>query len=209
MIYKKLFQICLYNMLWFISFILHGWVVLLLVGSGFIILQAEEKLRTIHEKKCKQLKRMDERSADAYKIDSTQSLIWGLSTKMKISIQVIDRVSITINKLRDEEFLQQINKLILGYVIIPTSQKNIALVSCSCTAFDCGFYLHNMGCIWNLAWLRCPALIFFLNSHFVLSKKAILLVLVPPKSGDSDTTLTFSTEFRKCGTLLFMVVVVV
>ena len=84
------------------------------VGSVFIILQAEEKLRTIHEKKCKQLKRMDERKADAYKIDSTRSLIWSLSTKMKISIQVIDRISITINQLRDEEFLQQINKLILG-----------------------------------------------------------------------------------------------
>jgi predicted DNA repair protein MutK len=99
---------------------------LLLVGSVFIILQAEEKLRTLHEKKCKQLKRMDERSADAYKIDSTRSLIWSLSTKMRISIEVIDRISITINKLRDEEFLQQINKLILGYVIIPTSQENMA-----------------------------------------------------------------------------------
>lgn len=98
--------------------------------------KAEEKLRTIHEKKCKQLKRMDERSADAYKIDSTQSLIWGLSTKMKISIQVIDRVSITINKLRDEEFLQQINKLILG--LVGMWKAMLDCHKCQCQAFGEG-----------------------------------------------------------------------
>lgn len=84
-------------------------------------MQAEEKLLTTHEKKCKQLKRMNERGAEAYKVDSTQSLISDLSTKMKISIQVVDRISITINEMRDEELREQINKLILGYVIIPMS----------------------------------------------------------------------------------------
>lgn len=76
--------------------------------------KAEEKLLTTHEKKCKQLKRMNERGAEAYKVDSTQSLISDLSTKMKISIQVVDRISITINEMRDEELREQINKLILG-----------------------------------------------------------------------------------------------
>lgn len=71
-------------------------------------------MRTYHEKKCKQLKRLDEKSTD--KIESTRSLIRTLSTKMNISIHVVDRISITINKLRDEELWQQINKLIPGLV---------------------------------------------------------------------------------------------
>lgn len=88
------------------------------------ILQTVEKLHTIHEKKCKQLKRLEEKSAEAIKIEitkieTTRSLIRTLSTKMNISIQVVDRISITINKLRNEELWQQINKLLPGYVAIP------------------------------------------------------------------------------------------
>lgn len=82
----------------------------------FVILQAQEKFRAIHEKKCRELKLLNKKCAEASKVDSVQSLIWSLSTNMRISIQVIDRTAITINKMRDEELLQQINKLILVYV---------------------------------------------------------------------------------------------
>ncbi|XP_057974364.1 protein ALTERED PHOSPHATE STARVATION RESPONSE 1-like isoform X2 [Malania oleifera] len=78
--------------------------------------KGEEKLRMIHEKKCKQLKVMDEKGADAHKVESTQTLIMTLSTKIRIAIQVADKISITINKLRDEELRPQIKELIHGLI---------------------------------------------------------------------------------------------
>lgn len=91
----------------------------------FVILQALEKFRAIHDKKCRELKLLNKKSAEASKVDSVQYLIRSLSTNMRISIQVIDRTAITINKMRDEELLQQINKLILVYVIFPISHENV------------------------------------------------------------------------------------
>lgn len=78
-----------------------------------LISQAEEKLRMLHQKKCKQLRRMKQKDADAQKIDSVQTFIGILATKMKISIQVVDKISITISKLREEELWPQINRFIL------------------------------------------------------------------------------------------------
>lgn len=75
--------------------------------------QAEEKLRMLHQKKCKQLRRMIKKDADAQKVDSVQAFIGILSTKMKISIQVVDKISNTISKLREEELWPQINRFIL------------------------------------------------------------------------------------------------
>ncbi|XP_038715598.1 protein ROLLING AND ERECT LEAF 2-like [Tripterygium wilfordii] len=76
--------------------------------------QAEEKMRVVHDRKCKKLKRLDERGAEAHKVDSTRSLIKSLSTKMRIAIQVVDKISETINKIRDEELWSQLNELIQG-----------------------------------------------------------------------------------------------
>lgn len=70
-------------------------------------------MRTLHEKKCKQLKYMIEKKIDAQKIDSIQAFIDTLVTNMKMSIQVVDKISITIGKLTEEELWAQINKFIL------------------------------------------------------------------------------------------------
>ncbi|KAF8406691.1 hypothetical protein HHK36_008782 [Tetracentron sinense] len=78
--------------------------------------KAEEKMRIIHERKCRRLKRLNERGSEADKIDSTRTLIRTLSTKIRIAIQVVDKISIKINKLRDEELWPQINELIQGLV---------------------------------------------------------------------------------------------
>ncbi|XP_014499650.1 nitrate regulatory gene2 protein [Vigna radiata var. radiata] len=78
--------------------------------------KAEEKLRMLHQKKCKQLRRMKQKDADAQKIDSVQTFIGILATKMKISIQVVDKISITISKLREEELWPQINRFILTFL---------------------------------------------------------------------------------------------
>ncbi|GAV63453.1 DUF632 domain-containing protein/DUF630 domain-containing protein [Cephalotus follicularis] len=74
--------------------------------------KAEEKLRMIHARKCRQMRIFDKKGAEAHKLDSVQTLVRTLSTKMNVSIQVIDKISITINKLRDEELWPQINDLI-------------------------------------------------------------------------------------------------
>lgn len=76
--------------------------------------KAEEKMRVVHERKCRRLKRLDEKGAEAHKINTTQALIRSLSTKIRISIQVVDKISVTINKIRDEELWPQLNELIQG-----------------------------------------------------------------------------------------------
>ncbi|XP_011045194.1 PREDICTED: uncharacterized protein LOC105140165 isoform X2 [Populus euphratica] len=76
--------------------------------------KAEEKMRVAHERKCRKLKHLDERGAEAHKVDATQTLIRSLSTKIRMAIQVVDKISVTINKIRDEELWPQLNELIQG-----------------------------------------------------------------------------------------------
>uniref|UniRef100_A0A6M2ELY0 DUF632 domain-containing protein n=1 Tax=Populus davidiana TaxID=266767 RepID=A0A6M2ELY0_9ROSI len=76
--------------------------------------KAEEKMRVAHEKKFRKLKHLDERGAEAHKVDATQTLIRSLSTKIRMAIQVVDKISVTINKIRDEELWPQLNELIQG-----------------------------------------------------------------------------------------------
>lgn len=85
-------------------------------GTLDYFVQAEEKMRLLHDRKCRKLKRLDERGAEAHKVETTRSLIKSLSTKMRIAIQVVDKISVTINKIRDEELWPQLNELIQGYV---------------------------------------------------------------------------------------------
>ncbi|CAN8229314.1 unnamed protein product [Cochlearia groenlandica] len=76
--------------------------------------KAEEKLRLAHEKKLRKLKRLDERGAEANKVDTTRRLVRDMSTKIRIAIQVVDKISVTINKIRDEDLWPQLNALIQG-----------------------------------------------------------------------------------------------
>ncbi|CAH2076695.1 unnamed protein product [Thlaspi arvense] len=76
--------------------------------------KAEEKLRIAHEKKRRKLKRLDERGAEANKVDTTRKLVRDMSTKIRIAIQVVDKISVTINKIRDEDLWPQLNALIQG-----------------------------------------------------------------------------------------------
>ncbi|KAK8699931.1 hypothetical protein V6N13_018339 [Hibiscus sabdariffa] len=76
--------------------------------------KAEEKLRVAYDQKCRKLKRLDEKGAEANKVDSTRSIISSLSTKLRIAIQVVDKISVTINKIRDDELWPLLNELIEG-----------------------------------------------------------------------------------------------
>nr|DAD41777.1 TPA_asm: hypothetical protein HUJ06_016100 [Nelumbo nucifera] len=75
----------------------------------------EEKLRLVHDRKCRRLKRLDEKGAESHKVDSTRTIVKNLSTKIKIAIQFVDKISEKINKSRDEELWPQINELIQGF----------------------------------------------------------------------------------------------
>ncbi|KAM7256734.1 hypothetical protein ACFE04_012475 [Oxalis oulophora] len=76
--------------------------------------KAEEKMRVIHDRKVIKLKRLDEKGAEAHKIDATRTLVRSLSTKIRIAIQVVDKISVTINQIRDNELWPQLNVLIQG-----------------------------------------------------------------------------------------------
>ncbi|KAE8709275.1 kinase family protein [Hibiscus syriacus] len=76
--------------------------------------KAEEKMRVAYDRKSHKLRRLDQRGAEANKIDSTRNSIRSLSTKIRIAIQVVDKISVTINKIRDEELWPLLNELIEG-----------------------------------------------------------------------------------------------
>ncbi|KAL0454036.1 UNVERIFIED_CONTAM: protein ALTERED PHOSPHATE STARVATION RESPONSE 1 [Sesamum latifolium] len=76
--------------------------------------KVEEKMRVLHERKSRKLKRLDEGGAEANKVDATRTLVRSLSTKIKIAIQVVDKISLRINSLRDEELWPQLNDFIQG-----------------------------------------------------------------------------------------------
>ncbi|KAM5565271.1 protein ALTERED PHOSPHATE STARVATION RESPONSE 1 [Rosa sericea] len=74
--------------------------------------KAEELLRLTHEKKTRMLKQLDKKDGDSPRVDSIHNSLSNLLMKMKIAIQIVDRISMTINKLRDEELWPQIIELI-------------------------------------------------------------------------------------------------
>ncbi|KAI7740274.1 hypothetical protein M8C21_001364, partial [Ambrosia artemisiifolia] len=76
--------------------------------------KVEEKMRLLHDEKDRKLKRLDEKGAEPHKVDATRTLVRSLSTKIRIAIQVVDKISEQINKLRDEELWPQLNEFIQG-----------------------------------------------------------------------------------------------
>ncbi|GKV37714.1 hypothetical protein SLEP1_g45709 [Rubroshorea leprosula] len=74
----------------------------------------EERLRVIYEKKCKQLRMLDNHGAESSKIDAIQASIRKLLTKIDVSIKAVGVISIRIHKLRDEELQPQLTELIHG-----------------------------------------------------------------------------------------------
>ncbi|KAE9614648.1 hypothetical protein Lalb_Chr04g0246971 [Lupinus albus] len=105
--------------------------------------KAEEKMRVLHDRKCRKLKRMDERGADFHKVDSTRALIRSLSTKIRMAIQVVDRISMTINKIRDEELWPQLKELIQGLTRMWKSM--LECHHCQCEAIKEARILGSVG----------------------------------------------------------------
>lgn len=63
-------------------------------------------------KRCKELRRLEGKSTDVNKLESIRSSIQCLSTRITVSIQMIDNICLMINKLRDEELWSQVKELI-------------------------------------------------------------------------------------------------
>lgn len=81
-------------------------------------------MRLLHEQKSRKLKRLDEKGAEAHKVDATRTLVRSLSTKIRIAIQVVDKISVKINNLRDDELWPHLNEFIQGYVNVNTFYVN-------------------------------------------------------------------------------------
>ncbi|MCD7450583.1 hypothetical protein HAX54_007379 [Datura stramonium] len=89
--------------------------------------KAEEKIRVLHERKSRKLKQLDEKGAESHKVDMTRKLVISLSSKIRIAIQLVDKVSEKINKLRDEELWPQLNELIQGNPVAASRSVYTAL----------------------------------------------------------------------------------
>ncbi|KAI9200983.1 hypothetical protein LWI28_016112 [Acer negundo] len=76
----------------------------------------EEKLRLIYEKKCKELRTLDDQGAETGKVDATQASIRKLLTKINVCIKAVDTISSRIHKLRDEELQPQLTELVHGLI---------------------------------------------------------------------------------------------
>jgi hypothetical protein len=74
-------------------------------------------MRLLLAKNAKRLKYLDLKGAEAQKIDPIRNMVRKLSTKLRISVRVITKVSKKINRVRDEELWPQINALIQGYAL--------------------------------------------------------------------------------------------
>jgi hypothetical protein len=75
-------------------------------------------MRLLLAKNTKRLKFLDHKGAEANKIDATRNMVRKLSTKLRISVRVIAKVSKKINRVRDEELWPQINALVQGYALL-------------------------------------------------------------------------------------------
>ena len=94
-------------------------------------------MRLLIAKNSKRLKLLDQRGAEPQKIDATRNLLRKLSTKIRIAVRVIAKVSSKINKLRDEELWPQLNALIQGYA--PLLTQGVLLNICHDVRFSvCG-----------------------------------------------------------------------
>ncbi|KAG6401448.1 hypothetical protein SASPL_138305 [Salvia splendens] len=79
--------------------------------------KVEEKMRVDHGRKSKKMKHMDVRGSESHKVEAARTLVRSLSTKIKVAIQVVDKISMRINRLRDEELWPQLHDFVQGKLV--------------------------------------------------------------------------------------------
>lgn len=83
-------------------------------------------MRVLYDRKREELKMLDEKGAEAHKLEATELYIRKLSTKISIAIQIVNTISEKISKLRDEELWPQTCELIQGYAVLIPKQLILA-----------------------------------------------------------------------------------
>lgn len=96
--------------------------------------KAEEKLRVMYGKKCRELSQMSNKGAEAGKIEATRAMTRALSTKLQIAIHVIHKISIKANKLRDDELWPWIQQLVHGWLEMWKSMEECHRGQCRAVA---------------------------------------------------------------------------
>ena len=94
-------------------------------------------MRLLIVKNSKRLKLLDQKGAEPQKIDATRNLLRKLSTKIRIAVRVIAKISRKINKLRDEELWPQVNTLIQGYASLLAQVLISSCCYCQCCYCYC------------------------------------------------------------------------
>lgn len=121
-------------------------------------------MRVLHERKSRKLKHLDEKGAEHQKVDATRALVRSLSTKIKIAIQVVDKISVKINNLRDEELWPQLNEFIQGYVAY-----NAFFLQNIHPGSSCSEIILNICCVYLLSFFptqTCNMLSYFVIYNF-------------------------------------------
>ncbi|XP_074556506.1 uncharacterized protein LOC141812374 isoform X2 [Curcuma longa] len=77
--------------------------------------KVEEGMRVHYERKREYLRYLSERGAEAEKLEAVETSIRKLSTKIRISIQVVSTISNKINQLRDGELWLRVCEIIRGF----------------------------------------------------------------------------------------------
>jgi thermostable 8-oxoguanine DNA glycosylase len=75
-----------------------------------------EKIRGLYDQKRKEQKRLYYSGAEAHKLEAMEICVKKQSTKVTIAIQIVNNISKSINKLRDEELFPQTHEIVKGYV---------------------------------------------------------------------------------------------
>lgn len=106
--------------------------------------QNEETLRAKYQTKCNELYRSERRGSDPDKINEIHSSISKLSTRMRITLQVLHSISNKISEIRDEELWPRICELVqelmkMWEIILECHQAQLHAIS-QAKALDFAFF---------------------------------------------------------------------
>lgn len=77
-----------------------------------LLCQNEETLRANYERKCNERSSSDKIGSDPEKIEEIERTIRKISTRIRITLQVLHSISKKISEIRDEELWPQICELV-------------------------------------------------------------------------------------------------
>ncbi|WVZ91745.1 hypothetical protein U9M48_037874 [Paspalum notatum var. saurae] len=92
--------------------------------------KSTEKIRVLYDKRCKTLKKLYDDGAEAQKLEEVEVSIKKLSSKLDISIRIVNNISYKINKLRDQELWPQTHEVIQGFMQMLDAMSECHQIQC-------------------------------------------------------------------------------